>query len=600
MTDLQTSIPSFHTVLLVSAAGLPLIASSALLVHGLRRIAVFILVPLSALPALCLALLTFAGADLTADGVSLPWMLTGVRLGIDGTSQVFLLFTSMLWAVAALYARTYMENDPARHRFFFYFLLTMSGNIGLILAQDMVGFYLFFALMTFAAYGLVIHTGSPAAFHAGKIYIIMAVIGEALVIAGMLLAASAAGGSTALRNIPAAVAASENRDLIIALVLSGFGVKAGAVPLHMWLPLAHPVAPTPASAVLSGAMIKAGLLGWLRFLPLGAASLPDWGALCMIAGLSAAFYGVVIGLTQEDPKTVLAYSSVSQMGIMTVALGVGMTASGVWHMASSAVLLYALHHALSKGALFLGVGVAAMTDGGVLRQRLVNAGLLFPALALAGFPLTSGAAAKAALKSASGLVSIPWFGGLEWILSFAAVGTTLLMGRFLFLVLMHTKTETAHGLKPGLWLPWAFLLLCVAAAVWVLPSREFLRAPQTSLSPGDLTGALWPVSAGVVLFWVARISNKKAGVKVVLRIPAGDIVVIAARWLKSIREAWRKHAALYFSGRMTSAAAALRALARSSRTIAVLPEMENALSRWLTAGMLFLALTAALVVLLSS
>jgi hypothetical protein len=105
----------------------------------------------------------------------------------------------------------------------------------------------------------------------------------------------------------------------------GFRYQSRCGLLHVWLPLAHTVAPTPASAVLSGSMIKAGLLGWIRFLPPGGGGDPAWGAVFIAAGITAAFYGVAIGLGQKHPKTVLAYSSISQMGLITVAFGIGLT-----------------------------------------------------------------------------------------------------------------------------------------------------------------------------------------------------------------------------------------------------------------------------------
>jgi formate hydrogenlyase subunit 3/multisubunit Na+/H+ antiporter MnhD subunit len=107
------------------------------------------------------------------------------------------------------------------------------------------------------------------------------------------------------------------------LLLVGFGIKAGALSLHFWLPLAHPAAPVPASAVLSGAMLKAGLLGWIRFLPLGEAAMPLSGVTLVSAGLGAAVLGTFVGVVQNDPKTVLAYSSISQMGIITTGIVFG-------------------------------------------------------------------------------------------------------------------------------------------------------------------------------------------------------------------------------------------------------------------------------------
>ena len=112
--------------------------------------------------------------------------------------------------------------------------------------------------------------------------------------------------------------------------------------MHVWLPLAYKAAPTPASAVLSGAMINAGLLGWLRFMPLGLEALPQWSVVVLAAGFGAAFYGVLVGLFQEEPKTVLAYSSISQMGLMTVGVGIGLAAPESWPLCSSVVLVFAL------------------------------------------------------------------------------------------------------------------------------------------------------------------------------------------------------------------------------------------------------------------
>lgn len=586
-------MPQLFAILVISAAGLPLLAAAALLIPGLRRIAVSLLVPLSAVPALCLALLTLAGADVVDEAVSFPWMLTGIRIGTDGVGRIFLLFTSLVWAFAAWYARPYMVKDPGRYRFFFFFLCTMSGNFGLILAQDMVGFYLFFALMTFAAFGLVSHAGSPEAFHAGRIYIIMAVIGEALVIAGMLLAASAAGGNTAFRNLPAAVAASEHRDLIIALVLSGFGVKAGAVPLHLWLPLAHPVAPTPASAVLSGAMIKAGLLGWLRFLPLGVVSLPDWGALCMIAGLSAAFYGVVVGSTQDDPKTVLAYSSVSQMGLLSFGIGIGLTDAEAWPLALPAVLLYAFHHALSKTALFLGVGVAPSAEAGGARRLLVNAGLLLPALALAGAPFLSGAAAKISLKNALGQAGLEWSGYAGGLLSLAAAGTTLLMARFLFLLQRRKRTEAGHGAGAGLLVPWMTLLFFIAASAWTMP-EELRGAAGASLSPGNLAGALWPVLAGTLLAWAAWSPRGKRIIAAGLRVPPGDVLAPLTRLLDLAETLGRRTALLV----RDAAAARFPVPSVADALSAAVVRTEGRLTRFLAAGLLFLLIATALCIAL--
>ena len=144
----------------------------------------------------------------------------------------------------------------------------------------------------------------------------------------------------------------------LALLILGFGLKIGLVPLHVWMPLAYTAAPIPAAAVLSGAAVKAGVIGLIRFLPLRAA-LPGWGEALAALGLFSAFYGVAVGITQHNPKTVLAYSSVSQMGLIAAVLGMGLAAGD--KASALAAAFYAAHHVLVKGALFLAVGVVAAT-----------------------------------------------------------------------------------------------------------------------------------------------------------------------------------------------------------------------------------------------
>ncbi len=511
---------------------LPLLLAAALLVPRLRPLALLI-APFSALPALGLALFQ------AQFEYEIPWLLFGMQIGLDGTTRVFMLFTASLWTLAGFYARSYLKDDPKGYRFFTFYLVTMTGNLGLILAQDLASFYLFFTLMSFAAFGLIVHEATDKALYAARVYQVMAVIGEAFVLPAVLIAA--ATGTTSFDNLGPEVAQSPHRDLIVVLALVGFGVKAGALLLHMWLPLAHPAAPTPASAVLSGTMIKAGLLGWIFLLPLGEEALPGWGALLVVAGLGAAFYGVAVGLTQKQPKTILAYSSISQMGLMTLAVGTGLFAPAAWGVALTAVLVYATHHALAKGTLFLGVGVSEKTGGARygLQRAMVSAGLLLGALAIAGAPLTSGAAAKEFLKSAAELPPSAWADRLKPLLDLAAIGSTLLVARFLFYV--WPRAGKTGGPAPGLWLPWTGSVVGLAALVLFLP------VPAAEL-PGLLISfsALWPVTLGALLVAGALLLHRRAGERLRAsldpEIPEGDLISPINRLLLLVRGGWRDQA----------------------------------------------------------
>lgn len=412
--------------LLLTAPGFPLLMALVLALGGIRK-TTLLLAPWMALPALLMALTVTPGTSL-----EMSWLLLGTSLGLDETGRIFLLFTSLLWLLAGIYATDYLPGQAARLRFFIWYLFAMAGNLGLILAQDLAVFYTFFALMSFAAYGLVVFEGTAEALRAGRIYIILVVIGEVLLFAGFVLAAQAAAGNIEFDTVQQVIAGSAKQDWIIGLILLGFGVKAGVIGLHFWLPLAHPVAPTPASAVLSGAMIAAGLLGWLRVLPLGEESFPGWGQAMIIVGLGSIYYAVLVGSVQQNAKTVLAYSSISKMGIMTMGIGLGLLAPQIWPLVLVAILIFALHHALVKGGLFLGAGMAAKAPGSRMQRRLIIAGLLILSLSLAGAPLTSGMLAKQLYKYPLMQMTTPLLDWVQILLNISAVATTLLMARFLY------------------------------------------------------------------------------------------------------------------------------------------------------------------------
>lgn len=577
------------------ALGLPVGLALLLLVRSPLRPLALSLAPAAGVPALALALL----APL-AEGVYLPWLLLGTRLGLDDAGRVFLFFTALLWTAAGIFAHSYLARDQLHHRFSFFFLLAMGGNLGLTVALDAVSFYLFFALMTFAAFGVIVHQGSPLARRAAIVYVSMAVLGEAFLLAGLLLAVTAAGGFTELSLVAATIATAPGRDLIIALFLIGFGVKAGAIPLHLWLPLAHPVAPTPASAVLSGAMIKAGLLGWIRFLPLGEAALPGWAGFCLAMGIIAAFYGVAMGLAQRDPKTNLAYSSISQMGIMTMALGIGLVDPGASLPAMGAVLLLALHHAFAKGALFLGIGIATSNPPAGWQRRLLMGGLGLSALSLAGAPLTAGATAKALLKAVSPMAPGQWPQWLDWLLPVTSVATTLLLGRFLWLVWTQMRQEPARGCTSGLWLPWLLLIGSVVGAAWLVPVH---RAPEIVdaqlLSAAALWVAGWPIIAGIALLWNIRHLDRRTRRAGQITLPAGDLVVVVEWFLWEVGSLWRSYLEPAASRLAADLAVKGAGLPNGLAQGRIMERLEARLVRWDTAGGLFLLLIVATVVVLS-
>lgn len=549
--------------------------------------------PWSALPALAVSLLPAA-----PDQVRMPWLLLETRLGLTQETRVFLVFTALLWTAAAMFSRTYLGNDEDRDRFWVFWQFTFAGNLGVIIAQDAATFYFAFALMTFAGYGLIVHDDSPQARRAGRIYIIMAVFGEVMLITGFILLTYQADG-LAIETFAENLGTSPYRFAIVALLLGGFGVKAGVIPLHIWLPLAHPVAPTPASAVLSGAMIKAGLLGWLQFISASGVEMPVWGPLFIGVGVGAALAAAVAGVFQKDPKTVLAYSSISQMGIISTGVGVIMLAPASSEPMTIAIAFYALHHGVAKGALFLGVGVAYAYIRSPRTRGLVNLLMVLPAAALVGAPLTSGDAAKNALKAPLGVAPGQWEPWLTWLLFAAAIGTTVLMGRFLYLVRPGAVGgDVHHPFERGLWGPWvALIVLGLAATVFVPWYFHLDEIVPFHLEPGYVWQAIGPILAGLALVWVTNQLRGRGYGRRIPAIPPGDILLPLESAWERVERLSSVYVVLWWRATLVRADRRREAIDMRYRVESWLADAEVTIVRFRIGGVLFLVLLLTLYLL---
>lgn len=457
---------------------------------------------LPAFPALVAAAVLPNGA-----GASTPWLLLGAEWALEPGMRALLAASALVWAMAGLYARGYLGGQSHRWRFDLFFHLTMAGNLGLLVATDPATFYTLFALMSLASYGLVVHTGTGAARRAGRIYLVMAMLGEVALLAGLVGVAIG------------------HEEFWPALAL-GLAIKAGVIPLHVWLPLAHPVAPVPASAVLSAAMIKAGLVGWLRFPP-PVTEIEFWGTVLMILGGFGALAAAGVGLTQRRPKEVLAYSSVSQMGVMVAALGAAWTQPGLAIPLQAAVIAYAVHHALTKGTLFLVIGW--LDRGGGMAARVV---LAAGALVMAGLPATGGAAAKALLKEP--LARLPEGAGLAAaLLTLSGLATATLMVR-LWVVVRSTRDQATQdrATEPP---PRSMVVATVAVAVAMVVVPLVwgpLTAGLTDPLGKGLFEAMTPLLLAMVLgAWLFRWRGDEPWGP---SVPPGDLLALLPRWWNRI------------------------------------------------------------------
>jgi len=530
--------------LLATTLALPLVMLAACLSRHLRN-RMPALLAFAPLPAVAAALNEFGGTTLV-----LPRALLGLTFVLDRSGAMLLGASALLWIAAGAYAAVYLRDRPDSGRFTVWWLMTLTGSLGIFIAADLMSFYLFFTLVSLAAYGLVVFDGGAAAKRAGAVYISLAVLGEALLLMGfVLLAAADPNGSLLISDAAASFATSPWRNATLAFLILGFGLKIGLVPMHVWMPLTYSAAPIPAAAVLSGAAVKAGIV-FIRFVPFEPAR-PSWGVALATAGFFSAFYGVAIGITQSNSKTVLAYSSVSQMGLLAAVIGMGLTAGDA--SVATPAIFYAVHHTLVKGGLFLAVGVGALTRARRFWLVVLPAAVL--ALGLGGLPLTGGALAKLAIKGSLG------DGVAATLATLSSIASTVLMFHFLQRVKSEAPQDRHASAPTGLVVPWLTIAIAAVILPWALYPRIFGAPFYDMLAPKEFWSALWPVLVGGLLsigLW--RCTNWMPS------IPPGDV--------------------LFFAERATPA----------TRNLAATMEgLDRRLREWPIAGVLFVALTIVLI-----
>ncbi len=350
------------------------------------------------------------GAPLAVDIPAFLSIADGLAFRLDPLGAFFLVLVGLVAVPCAIYGVGYSRPYEGRYSLRFLgvmlnlFLLTMS----LVpCASNVLTFLLMWEGMSLTSYFLVMtETNEPDTVEAGGWYIAMTHGGLALVLAAFLLLAGGAA-TTAFADLRAAAAALSptTRNAVFLLAVLGFGSKAGVMPLHVWLPRAHPAAPSHVSALMSGVMIKLGVYGLLRIgLDVLGGGPAWWGALLIVVGGLSAVLGVLYALMENDLKRLLAYSSVENIGLVFIGVGTGflflsLGAPAPATLAVTAALYHALNHAAFKGLLFLGAGSVLhathtrdMNGLGGLIRRLPWTAFFFltGSLAIAGLPPLNG------------------------------------------------------------------------------------------------------------------------------------------------------------------------------------------------------------------
>ncbi|NLM45795.1 MAG: NADH dehydrogenase subunit [Firmicutes bacterium] len=381
-SEVNATAETIASFLPAAAIGIPFAGSVAAFLFGRRaeklRNACAALAALLTLAAvLCLYPLVVRG--------QVTWEVAGVLQSglffrVDFYSFVFAALMSFIWFLATLHAAFYMAHEHAQTRFFVFLLATLASCLGVVLAGDLFTLFVFFELMTLLSYVLVIHEETKDAMHAGAVMLYLGVAGGLCLLLGILLL-YAGIGTLEIKPLQELIAASAlNPYVVMLLFVIGFGVKAGMIPLHIWLPKAHPVAPSPASALLSALMIKTGAYGIFRvvgmiFTPAAGAGDGDAAAVhaalemlparqagyvLIWLGIITMFAGALMALLSTAAKKILAYSSVSQMGYILMGIGVAAYLGTEGAMGFAGALYHIINHAFFKAGFFLMVGTIYM------------------------------------------------------------------------------------------------------------------------------------------------------------------------------------------------------------------------------------------------
>lgn len=404
------------------------------------------------------------------DGHPLNWSAPlglpsfALRLWLPPLSAFFVLLVSALGVFALVYGHAYTRHLKASKRRLVGILtpLFLAAMTGVPLAANFPTFLIAWEAMSLASFGLVMTDGErPAVVSAGYIYLVMTHIGALCLLAAFLLLANATGaaGFAAWAAVAGSLPAGL-RSAVFGLMLLGFGSKAALVPLHVWLPRAHPVAPSHVSALMSGVMLKEAIYGivLMGFVVLGPG--PLWQGIAVLGlGIASSVLGVLYALAEHDLKRLLAYHSVENIGIITIGLGVALIAqhlhlSLLAALALAAALYHTVSHALFKTALFLEAGSIQAAGagrnldgmGGLLRRMpWTGVAVLIAAAAISGLPLlngfvgewltyqslvrlAAGASAPLALCALAGVLALALTGGLA-AACFVKVSGIALLGR---------------------------------------------------------------------------------------------------------------------------------------------------------------------------
>ena len=400
---------------------------------------------------------------------ALPRLLGGLSFESDGFRALYALIAGWMWMMTTVFSRQYLAHYRNRNRYYFFTLMTFGATLGVFLSAELITTFVFFEIMSFTSYVMVVHDENEGAMRSGQTYLAVAVLGGMVMLMGLFLLHSLTGTLRIgeLKDACAAVPAAKRARLYTAggLILFGFGAKAGMFPLHIWLPKAHPVAPAPASALLSGILTKAGIFGVLVLSCKVFLHDPLWGRAVLALGTVTMLLGAVLAVFSVNLKRTLACSSVSQIGFILVGVGMQGLLGEENTLAVWGTLLHMMNHSLLKLVLFMTAGAVYMNlhklelndvRGFGRGKPLLMAVYLCGYLGIGGVPLFNGYISKTLLHE--GIVeymelleeagrSILVMKSVEWIFLFSGGLTVAYMTKLFVCLFLEKNADPALQAK---------------------------------------------------------------------------------------------------------------------------------------------------------
>ena len=388
----------------------------------------------------------------------------GLAFTVDGFRVLYAAIACFMWMCTSLFSGEYFSHYRNRNRYYLFQLLTLGATTGIFLSADLYTTFIFFELMSISSYVWVAHDETAPSMRAAATYLAVAIIGGLTLLMGLFLLYT----QTGTLMIADLYEACQGKNVYPACLcmLVGFGAKAGAFPLQIWLPKAHPVAPAPASALLSGILTKTGIFGVLVISCQILLHDQMWGAFILGIGLITMFLGALLAVFSIDFKRTLACSSVSQIGFILVGVGMQGLLGEHNEIAIRGTVLHMVNHSLFKLVLFMAAGVIYMNihkldlndiRGFGRKKPLLKFIYLMGALGIGGIPLWSGYISKTLLHESiveyihelegghmlSSLFSANTMGIFEWIFLISGGMTIAYMTKLYVAVFVEKNKDAA-------------------------------------------------------------------------------------------------------------------------------------------------------------